>query len=292
MTLLQTIVDGVILGGFYALIAQGVALTFGVMRVVNLAHGELMLVGAYLAWAFHEYLGLGILVALPAALVVGYVVGWLVARLAVLHVIERHELMSLLLTFGLAFLIQGALITAFTTTPRSTPAFYSDVVWRPLGITVPVSRLVMLAGSLVILACLAVFLYRTRSGRAMKAAAQNKEAARIVGIDVNSMYARAFAIGAALAFGAGVLFSATQAFTPNNGVVFTLKAFVIVVVGGVGRISGTVAAAVLVGLIETALAAYVPDIGTGLGVAAAFVLVVVVLAVRRSSTLTPAGGHS
>lgn len=292
MNHVQTIVDGIILGGFYALIAQGVALTFGVMRVVNLAHGELMLVGAYLAWAFHEYLGLGILISFPVAIVVGYALGWVIAKLAILRVIERHELMSLLLTFGLAFLIQGALIAAFSTTPRSTETFYSDAVWRPLGITLPVSRLVMLAGSLIVLACLAVFLYRTRSGRAMKAAAQNKDAARIVGIDVNSVYARAFAIGASLAFAAGVLFSATQAFTPNNGVVFTLKAFVIVVVGGAGRISGTVAAAMLVGLIETGLASYVPGIGTGLGVAAAFVLVVLVLALRPSSSLSPAGARS
>lgn len=280
MTLLQTVVDGLILGGFYALVAQGVALTFGVMRVVNLAHGEMMLVGAYLTWAAQQYLGLDIWVTLPIGIVLGYLMGWLIARLIVIPIVERPEMIGLLLTFGLAFLLQGLLVWIFSTTPHLAAASYADAVWRPFGIDLSVSRLVMFAASLVIIIMLALYLGRTRSGRAIKAASQNKEAARIVGIDVNTVYARAFGIAAGLAFAAGALFSVTQSFTPSTGLAFTIKAFVIVVVAGTGRISATLVAALVIGLVESFLAAYVPNIGTGLGVAAASLLVVVVLAVR------------
>ncbi|HYH11735.1 MAG TPA: hypothetical protein VD789_05200, partial [Thermomicrobiales bacterium] len=123
-TALQVLVDGVVLGGFYALMAQGLSLIFGVMRVINLAHGEMLLLGAYTAWAMHQYLGVEMLLALPAVMLAGYVVGWAVARLAVLRVVERPELMALLLTLGLAFLVQGFLVQSFTTTPRLTQSAY------------------------------------------------------------------------------------------------------------------------------------------------------------------------
>ncbi|ANY08511.1 branched-chain amino acid ABC transporter permease [Pseudonocardia sp. HH130630-07] len=276
----QVLVDGLVIGGFYALMAQGLSLVFGVMRVINLAHGEMVLVGAYLAWSAHTWLGLDPLLALPLVMVAGYGAGLLLARVTVLRVVERPRLMALLLTFGLAFVLQGLMVRLFTTTPKLTPSVFSDGVVEVLGLRVVTPRLVMLGAALVVMVAVVALLRHTRTGKAMRAAAQNTEAARIVGIDIDRTYARAFAFGTALALGAGVLFSATQNFTPAMGPLFTLKAFVIIVLGGAGRVGGTVAAALVIGIVEATLASYVPGIGTGLGVAASFVLVVLVLAVR------------
>lgn len=279
-TLIQVVIDGVILGGFYALMAQGLSMIFGIMRVINLAHGEFLVIGAYLAWMAHEYLGLDVLTVLPILIILGFAIGWIVSRLLVIPVLERPELMPLLITFGLAAVIQGVLTLVFTTTPRMTTAFYSNSILEFLGYRVSVAKVVMLVAAIVLLGLLSLFLNRTKAGKAMRATAENREAARIVGIDVTRIYCAAFGVGTAAAVAAGALFSVTQGFYPFSGPLFTLKAFVIVILGGRGRISGTLAAAMFVGLIESALSGYVPNVGTGLGTAAAFILVVVVLATR------------
>ncbi len=279
-TLIQVVIDGVILGGFYALMAQGLSMIFGIMRVINLAHGEFLVIGAYLAWMAHEYLGLDVLVALPILIILGFAIGWAASRLLVIPVLERPELMPLLITFGLAAVIQGVLTLVFTTTPRMTTASYSSSILELLGYRVSVAKLVMLIAAIVLLGLLSLFLNRTKAGKAMRATAENREAARIVGIDVTRIYCAAFGVGTAAAVAAGALFSVTQGFYPFSGPLFTLKAFVIVILGGRGRISGTLAAAMFVGLVESALSGYVPNVGTGLGTAAAFILVVIVLATR------------
>jgi branched-chain amino acid transport system permease protein len=217
----QVLLDGIVLGGFYALIAQGLSLVFGVMGVLNLAHGECVLIGAYLAWAAQHYLGVDPLLALPV--IIGLV-----------------------------------------------------------GLTIPTPRALMLLGAIVILVLTWAVLGHTRIGRSIQAAAQNKAAARVVGIDIRVVYSIAFGIGIALVFAGGTLFGTAQGFYPFMGPLLTMKAFAIVVLGGVGRMSGTVLAAMFVGLVEALLASYVPSVGTGLGVAAAFILVVVVLVVRPS----------
>lgn len=278
--LLQVVADGLILGGFYALMAQGLSLIFGIMRVINLAHGELLIFGGYMAWLMNRELGLDLLVALPLIAAIGFGVGWLISRVLVLHVIDRPQLMPLLLTFGLASVLQGVMVWWFTTTPRLTQASYSGSVVDVAGIRVSTAQFVMLLVSLVLLAALTLFLNRTKLGEAMNAAAQNREAARVVGIDIKKIYCAAFGLGVAIVFIAGGLFSVTQAIHPFMGPLLTLKAFVIVVLGGTGRVGGTLAAAMLVGLVEAMVSAYVPGIGTGLGAATAFILVVLVLAVR------------
>ena len=278
--LIQVVIDGIILGGFYALMAQGLSLIFGIMRVINLAHGEFLVIGAYLAWSAREYLGLDIFVALPVLIALGFVIGWAVSRVLVVPMLKRSELMPLLVTFGLAAVIQGVLTLVFTTTPKVTTASYSNAVLRIMDYQFSMAKVVMLVAALLLLGVLALFLDRTKTGKAMRATAQNPEAARIVGIDVTRIHCTAFGVGTAAAVAAGALFSVTQGFYPFSGALFTLKAFVIVVLGGRGRIRGTLAAAMFVGLVEAALSGYVPNIGTSLGTAAAFVLVVVVLAIR------------
>jgi branched-chain amino acid transport system permease protein len=278
--LIQVLLDGIVLGGFYALMAQGLSLIFGIMRIINLAHGEFLILGAYLAWMAREYLGLDPLLALPLLMAIGFALGWLVARLLVMPVLDRHELMPLLITFGLAAVIQGGLTLVFSATPKVTKSVYSDAVVNFLGFSESAANSVMLVGAIVLLFVLSLFVNRTRLGKAMKAVAQNRTAARIVGIGVTRVHCAAFGVGTALALAAGGLFSVTQGFYPFMGALFTLKAFVIVVLGGGGRLIGTLIAAMFVGVIEAVLSNYVPDIGTSLGTAAAFILVVVVLVIR------------
>lgn len=278
--LIQAVLDGIVLGGFYALMAQGLSLIFGIMRVINLAHGEFLILGAYLAWMAREYLGLDPLLALPLLIVIGFALGWLVARLFVVPIVDRHELMPLLITFGLAAVLQGGLTLIFSATPKVTKAVYSDEVVRFLGFSASAANSVMLVGAVVLLFMLSLFVNRTKLGKAMKAVAQNRAAARIVGIGVTRVHCAAFGVGTAVALAAGGLFSVTQGFFPFMGALFTMKAFVIVVLGGGGGLVGTLVAAMFVGIIESMLSNYVSDFGTSLGTAAAFILVVVVLVVR------------
>jgi branched-chain amino acid transport system permease protein len=278
----QVVLDGIVLGGFYALIAQGLSLVFGVMGVLNLAHGECVLVGAYLAWAAQHYLGIDPLLALPAIIALGFAFGWVLCRTLVIRVVERPPLLALLLTFGIGAVAQGMLLRLFTSTPKVTTTSYSDDVVGLFGLTIPTPRALMLLGAIVILVLTWAVLGHTRVGRSIQAAAQNKAAARVVGIDIRVVYSIAFGIGIALVFAGGTLFGTAQGFYPFMGPLLTMKAFAIVVLGGVGRMSGTVLAAMFVGLVEALLASYVPSVGTGLGVAAAFILVVFVLVVRPS----------
>jgi branched-chain amino acid transport system permease protein len=274
------LLDAIVLGGFYALAAQGLSLIFGIMRIINLAHGEFMILGAYLAWVASAYLGLDPLLALPLLIMIGFAFGWLVCRALIIPVVERHELMPLLVTFGLAAVIQGGLTLVFTATPKLTRAAYSDSVVSMLGFRVSAANGIMLVAAIILLCLLSLFVNRTRLGKAMKAVAQNRTAARIVGIGVTRVHCAAFGVGTALAFAAGGLFSVTQGFYPFMGALFTLKAYVIVVLGG-GGLRGTLVAAMFVGVIESVLSGYVPEIGTSLGTAAAFILVVAVLVLRR-----------
>jgi branched-chain amino acid transport system permease protein len=275
-TLTQVILDGIILGGFYALMAQGLSLVFGIMRIINLAHGEFLVMGAYLAWAAQQYLGLDVLVALPLLIILGFGFGWVISRVLVMPVLERHELMPLLVTFGLASVIAGALTLIFSTTPKVTKAAYSDSVISLLGFRVSVSKAVMLAAALILLTLLTLFLDRTKQGKAMKATAQNRAAARIVGINVTKVYCSAFGLGTAVAFAAGGLFSVTQGFYPFMGGMFTLKAFVIVVLGGAGDLRGAFLASLAVGVADAYGKAFLPTLAEFTMMA----LVVVVLAWR------------
>lgn len=276
----QAVINGLILGGFYALMTQGLTLIFGVMRVINLAHGEFLMLGAYLGWFINNEFGLDPFMAAPLIGALGFIIGGLVSWVFLMPVVERPPLMALLITFGFAAVIASGLSLYFTNTPRFTETGYGDTVLTFLGQRIPLARALMFVFAVCVLLLLWLFLQRTRTGKAIRAASQNKDAAKIVGIEISRIYCTTFGIGTALVFVAGGLYGATQGFFPFMGPVFTLKAFAVVVLGGLGRTGGTFLAAMILALIETFVATYVPGIGTGLGLAAAFILVVVVLAVR------------
>lgn len=282
--ILQALVQGVLLGGFYAAMVLGFSVIWGVMGVINLAHGEYLMVGAYLAWMLSTYLGMDPFLALIVILPVMFVVGYLVQRLLINRIVERPHLMALLVTFGLGIAIANVFKLLFTADPRYINVSYGGA-FEAGGITFPIVKSMIFIASLIIMTTLALFLKRSRLGKSIRAAAQNKNAARIVGIEIENVYAITAGICIALTAGAGAMISLTVPVYPFMGPPFTLKAFTITALGGLGRIPGALLGGLILGMTETMIARFVPGIGTNLGIATSFVLLVVVLIVRPQGLL-------
>jgi len=283
-------IAALLLGGLYALIAQGLSIVFGVMRVVNLAHGELFIVGAYAGWLFNEYTGLSPLAGLPIIAAAGAVIGWAIGRLVIGQLVDRPPLTALLATFGLGLAIQTVLRLVFGASPRFARTDLNDVVWRVAGQDLPAVKVVTAMAAVVVLFVMVPFIRFTKSGRAMRAVAQNTEGARIVGINLRRVYSQAMALGTAVVFVAGALFGMTQAFFPFSGAQFTLKAFIIVVLAGVSSGAWLLPAATLLAAIEVFCAGLIPGQGTSIGITASFVLVVAVLALRAGGPMNAEKG--
>lgn len=277
--LLQAIINGVMLGGFYAIMVLGFSVVWGVMGVINLAHGEFVMVGAYITWVLNTQFGwepfTALLVVIPVMLVVGFILQFLLIN----QVIERPHLISLLVTFGLSIVVANVFKLWFTATPRIVNTEFSGF-WRLGDITVPVTRTFVMIAALVMMGLFYLFLKRTRLGKAIRAAAQNRDAARIVGIEIGQVYAITFALALALTGAAGALISPTQAIFPFMGPPLTLKAFAITAMAGLGNVPGALMAGIVLGLIEVTIATYIPGVGTNLGIVSSFVILVLVLVTR------------
>lgn len=260
--------------------AQGLALIFSVLKVVNLAHGEFIMMGAYLSWFGFVAFGIDPYLSTLVIGPIGAIVGWLVSRTVIMPLLERHFLMTLLATFSLTVILQTSARLLFGSGARTANVPYVSVGYDVLGLRLP---LIMSLNALIAFSVLGLlwgFLRYTRPGKAMRAAAQSHEASRLVGINLKKIYGLAFALGIGLTMVSGALLSPVEPIFPFMGPPLTLKIFAIVVLGGLGSMRGIVLAAALVALAESYIGAYVPNIGTGLGAAVAFVLLVLVLALR------------
>lgn len=291
--LIQAAINGVMLGGFYAVMVLGFSIIWGVMGVINLAHGEFVMVGAYLTWLLSKQFGWEPFATVIVVFPVMFAVGYLLQRGLINRVIERPYLISLLVTYGLSIIIANAAKILFTATPRTVDTAFSGF-WRIGGITVPVTKTVVLVAALFIMAGLHIFLQHTRLGKSIRAAAQNREAARIVGIEIKHVYAITFAICIGLTGVAGTLIAPTQPIFPFMGPPLTLKAFAITAMAGLGSIPGALMGGIVLGLVEVFIATFVPGVGTNLGIVSSFVILVVVLVTRPQGLfggLKPAGAH-
>ena len=276
----QAVINGIALGGMYAVLVLGFSVIWGVMGVINFAHGEFVMVGAYLAWLGSDLWGVDPFMSVPVVFVLMCGFGYLCQRVLVNRVIERPHLVSLLVMFGVAIILQNALKLIFSADFRRADTAL-DGSWQLTdGMTIPVTKFWILMVALVILGGLSVFLGRTRMGRSIRAAAQNREAARIVGIDVKRVYAITFALCIGITGLAGALVSPVLAVQPFQGPPLTLKAFAITAMAGLGSVRGALGGAMVLGLAEAGLAVYVDRIGTNLAVVASFVLLVVALVLR------------
>jgi len=276
----QAIVNGIALGGMYAVLVLGFSVIWGVMGVINFAHGEFVMVGAYLAWLANDLWGVDPFVSVPAVFLVMMVFGYGVQRVLVDRVIDRPHLVSLLVMFGLAIILQNAMKLIFSADFRRADTAL-DGSWRVSdSLTVPVTKFWILVIALGVLAGLSLLLSRTRLGKGIRAAAQNREAARIVGIDVSKVYLVTFALCIGITGAAGALISPVLAVQPFQGPPLTLKAFAITAMAGLGSIRGALGGAMMLGLVEAGLAIYVEGVGTNLAVVASFVILVAALVLR------------
>jgi branched-chain amino acid transport system permease protein len=253
---MQDAVNGLLLGGTYAVVAIGFSLVWGILNIVNLAHGSLVMLGAYVVyWLFTAY-HVDPLVALPLAGLVLFVFGYLLQRLVINQVIRASFLITFLLTFGIELLITNLAQAAWTADIRSVTTAYSGSSLAAGGLTVPVVRLTALGVAVVVAALLQLVMTRTRLGSAIRATASDLEAARLMGIPTAHVYALTFAIAAATAGIAGGLISLSFPVFPAMGAGYTLVAFVVCVLGGLGSVPGALAGGAALGLLQTYAAAW------------------------------------
>lgn len=251
MLILQVLLNAVVLGSLYASIAAGFSLVWGVLNVINLIHGSFIVLGSYLAWGAYNALGLdpwtSLLIAAPAFFIFGYAI----QRGILNRVIAAPVLVTLTLTFGLDLMLNNAMLVAFK-------ADYRRLVMEPgLGslsfgqLVVPVDRIIAMVFSLLLTLALYLVLRYSRVGRAIVAVRMDRDASRLMGVDVPSIYATAFGLGAAMAGCAGVLLAMIFPISPISAGSYLGKAFVVCVLGGLGSVPGAVLGGLFLGLVES-----------------------------------------
>ncbi|AZI44979.1 MULTISPECIES: branched-chain amino acid ABC transporter permease [Deinococcus] len=276
---LQTLLNGMLQSGIYALVASGLALAVGVVGIVNFAHGEFLMIGAFMAWAASAFLGIDPLLSLPIVAVAVFGVGALTYRVSIRHVLLAPELNQMLLTFGLGILLQNLalMLLGGNTRTVTTPYQASSLNIGELSIGGP--KAIAFGLAVVLLGALYFMLYRTVLGRQMRAVAQNRRGAQLIGIPVDRVYLIAFGVSCGLAAVAGVLVSVLLFASPTVGLVFALKAFAIIVMAGLGNLTGVLWASVILGLSEALVQTYVPG-GGGWSDAVFFLMIFGTLVIR------------
>jgi branched-chain amino acid transport system permease protein len=253
----QSVVSGVLTGSLYAMIAVGLTIVFGVMRIINLAHGDMVMLGMFGAYWSHTLWGIDpfLSVVIWAPLMFGG--GMLVQRFLLQEVIPKGELNTLLYTAGLSLLIANLALLFWTGDYRTLSLDYASMPARPFGVAVPIPLAVAFFMAIAITTALYLLLARTDIGRAIRATAQNSESAALMGVDVRRINMITFGLGTALAGAAGVLLVPSLYLYPTVGEILIVKCFVIVVLGGLGSVPGAIAGGVLLGLVESLGAVYV-----------------------------------
>lgn len=277
----QQIVNGLAVGLTYALTAIGFTLIFGILRLVNFAHGEIYMVGAFVSFSLVTGLGWGIVPAFIGGMVGGAVVGMLMEKVAFKPLRTAIPEASLLATLGLSILLKEGANLIWGPETHTLPGGASGLLgasWSLGTVRISAMQIIILVTSLVLMGALQLFLYRTRIGYGIRAIAQNRDAAYLMGVDVDKSINYTFAVGSALGAAAGIMTGLYYgAFFPGMGFLPGLKAFVAMAIGGLTSIPGAVAGGLLLGLSETLAGAY---IHSGLQDAIAFVLLVTLLLVR------------
>jgi branched-chain amino acid transport system permease protein len=280
----QVFVNWLLLGSLYAAVALGFSLVWGIMNIVNLAHGAFIIVGAYTAFWMYTQLHIDPYLGIPLTMAVLFVIGWIVQYVAINRVIRAPLLVTFLLTFGLDLLIADLVQQIFSSDLRSINTTYAGNGINIGSTHLAFDRLIAAAIAVLLTAALNYFLTRTRTGNAILATGMDRDAARLMGISIRSTYALTFAIGAALAGAAGAMLSELYPFDPSAGGAFTLRAFVIVVLGGLGTPWGVLAGGLVFGLAET-IVPLIPGVGPGYDDAIAFAVLVAVLIFRPNGLL-------
>jgi branched-chain amino acid transport system permease protein len=256
----QTILFGLFAGSIYGIAAMGLALVFGVMKILNIAHGELVMIGGYVGfWAFSS-LGFDPFAALIIVVVLLFALGLLLDRIVYRHVVKLHGeekiKNSLLVSFGLGLVLANVAQWVFTGDERSVTVSYAGEGFDVFGVLLPFTRLATVAIAVIITVALHFFLRKTYPGKAILATAEDYESAGLAGINIDRVYMMTFALGAALAGVAGQFVGFTYALSPSIGMFWTLKAMIVIVLAGTGSILGALPAGILLGIVEALSGAY------------------------------------
>lgn len=278
---MDIIITGLLLSGVYALIAMGLNLQYGVARIMNLANGEMLVIGGFAAFMMFTGAAVNPLLTLVLVAPIAYFLNWAIYRIMLRPLVTRAkshgalEQDAILTTFGLSFVMVGLMIWGF-----GGDYFNYSFLARPVvifGDNFGLNRVVAFVCAVVLCAALYLWLNHSRAGMAMRAVAVSPESARLVGIDVPKLSARAFALGGAVTAVGGAVISTFLTLDASIGVLFTMKALIIVIMGGVGDIRGTIVAALILGIGETLVATFIDP---GLTLAAAYAMFILILLFR------------
>ena len=272
LVLTQALVSGLLAGGVYGLVALGLTLIFGVLHVINFAQGALVTLGMYVTYVVSSNLGWNPYLTLVISVPVLFLFGALIQKVIINRSMGEQHANTLLLTLALGLLIENGLLLAFSGNPQSVRTG-SETVYNIFGAVATQSRLIAFFGAMLLAILLFIMLQRTPTGTAIRAVASNPTGARLVGINTSRIYVITFAIGAACAGAAGTLVAPIVSITPVAGEVFNITAFVIVVLGGLGKVLGALFGGLIVGLAEQFGGILFPDQSNLLGVFIVFVLI-------------------
>lgn len=257
----QNLAFGILVGALYGLVALGLSLVFGVTKFLNVAHGELLMFGGYASfWAF-SLLGLDPFLTIPIAIVFLFLIGALLYFLVFSRTVKLPEESkiknTLLVAFGLSVILQNLALRFWTADERGITTSYAGAAITVLGVRFPAVRLASLGVAIIFLVALQLFLKKTYTGKAIRATVQDWEAASLMGINIHKIYLLSFAIGAALAGAAGTLVTVNYSIQPAMGLDWTLKALIVMVLGGLGNIPGTFIGGLILGVTESATSFFI-----------------------------------
>ncbi len=277
MLLMQVLVNGILLGGLYACMAIGFSVIWGVMNLINLAHGSMIVLGAYITYFITTQTSIDPFLTIPISGAGLFVLGFLLQKYLLNYVVHASVFMTLILTFGLDMVMINVNLALFTADIRSITTSYAGLGFQIGEIRLPYTRLGVFILALALTFALYLFMQRTRIGQAIRATAQNVRAATVVGIDTKQIYAVTFGIGACMAGAAGSLMAVVYAFSPVVGASFTMKSFVIVVLGGLGSMQGAIVAGIILGVAENLVSGLLIP---GYSDAISYILLVLILVLR------------
>lgn len=250
MQFVQVLVSGLLIGGIYALISMGLNLILGVVRIINFAHGEFLMIAMYLCFVFYSTFGMDPYLSAPIVTILLFLFGVLIQRVMIQPILSRHATVKIFATLGLSIAMQNLALMIWNADFRNVQTSYQTEVIRLGEVVISVPRLIAFITAVAITISLFWFLKHTRTGKAIRAVAMGRTAAALMGINVKRIYLLAFGIGSALVGLAGSFLMPIFYVFPTVGTLFSLTAFVVVVLGGMGSMSGAFLGGLLIGLVE------------------------------------------
>ena len=274
---LQLLLEGAMLGTFYAFMSAGFSLMWGVLGILNLAYGTLIVIGSYLSYTLFSLAGIDPLLSMPISLSVGVFVGVALQKTLINRVMSFEPFMVLILTFGLDILLSHTLNLIFRADIRSIDVGYAEESLIVGAFILSYVKIIVFFLSLILIALLWALLHKTWTGKAIRAVALDREGAELVGIDPSRIFLITSALGTGIAFASGNLYATLQGFTPFDGGILTIKAFLVSIIGGLGRVESALAGGIFLGMVEVFVSFYA---GEEWKVFASLLLMLVFLTIR------------